>query len=254
MRGVGRRPGSTPALPADYGDTLTAIKRRVIEAHARAASTVDRELVMLNWSIGRDILDRQPREGWGSAVIEKLGVDLRTAFPGSRGGFSRRNLFYMRRFAALWPDSEKVPSVMAQIGWTAHPQRGRRPAPSPGGPGDRRHHPLHGPKLDRRQGRAGDRQPDRGCAMGPALRRVDGHPSSRHRRRGPREHASRASRSTGDQGAAGRARGPKGPRDPGGDRRDDRRPRHHRRAGRVSARILPADERRRTRQSRRSPV
>jgi hypothetical protein len=26
----------------------------------------------------------------------------------------------MRRFAALWPDAEKVPSVMAQIGWTAH--------------------------------------------------------------------------------------------------------------------------------------
>jgi predicted nuclease of restriction endonuclease-like (RecB) superfamily len=26
----------------------------------------------------------------------------------------------MRRFAALWPDPEKVPSVMAQIGWTAH--------------------------------------------------------------------------------------------------------------------------------------
>jgi predicted nuclease of restriction endonuclease-like (RecB) superfamily len=26
----------------------------------------------------------------------------------------------MRRFAALWSDDEKVPSVMAQIGWTAH--------------------------------------------------------------------------------------------------------------------------------------
>jgi predicted nuclease of restriction endonuclease-like (RecB) superfamily len=26
----------------------------------------------------------------------------------------------MRRFAELWPDAEKVPSVMAQISWTAH--------------------------------------------------------------------------------------------------------------------------------------
>jgi predicted nuclease of restriction endonuclease-like (RecB) superfamily len=26
----------------------------------------------------------------------------------------------MRRFAALWPGEEKVPSAMAQIGWTAH--------------------------------------------------------------------------------------------------------------------------------------
>jgi predicted nuclease of restriction endonuclease-like (RecB) superfamily len=26
----------------------------------------------------------------------------------------------MRRFAGIWPDVEKVPSVMAQISWTAH--------------------------------------------------------------------------------------------------------------------------------------
>jgi hypothetical protein len=43
-----------------------------------------------------------------------------TNFSGPARGFSRRNLFYMRRFAALWPDLERVPSVMAQIGWTAH--------------------------------------------------------------------------------------------------------------------------------------
>lgn len=39
---------------------------------------------------------------------------------GARRGFSRRNVFYMRRFAALWPEREKVPSPMALIGWTAN--------------------------------------------------------------------------------------------------------------------------------------
>jgi predicted nuclease of restriction endonuclease-like (RecB) superfamily len=39
---------------------------------------------------------------------------------GSARGFSRRNLFYMRRFAGLWPEHAKVPSAMAQVGWTAH--------------------------------------------------------------------------------------------------------------------------------------
>ena len=42
---------------------------------------------------------------------------------GDRGGprgFSRRNLFYMRRFATIWPDREKVQPLSAQIGWTHH--------------------------------------------------------------------------------------------------------------------------------------
>jgi predicted nuclease of restriction endonuclease-like (RecB) superfamily len=35
-------------------------------------------------------------------------------------GLNTIDLFYMRRFAALWPDADKVPSAMAQIPWTAH--------------------------------------------------------------------------------------------------------------------------------------
>ncbi len=74
---------------------------------------------MLYWSIGREILGQQQASGWGDDVVGRIAQDL-GADTGSARGFSRRNLFYMRRFAALWPDLERVPSVMAQIGWTAH--------------------------------------------------------------------------------------------------------------------------------------
>jgi predicted nuclease of restriction endonuclease-like (RecB) superfamily len=74
---------------------------------------------MLYWSIGRDILDQQDAAGWGDDIVGRIAQDLATDLGPARG-FSRRNLFYMRRFAALWSDLEKVPSVMAQIGWTAH--------------------------------------------------------------------------------------------------------------------------------------
>ncbi len=74
---------------------------------------------MLYWSIGHDILAEQQAGGWGDDVVERIAEDLRLA-TGSARGFSRRNLFYMRRFAALWPEVEKVPSVRAQISWTAH--------------------------------------------------------------------------------------------------------------------------------------
>jgi predicted nuclease of restriction endonuclease-like (RecB) superfamily len=77
---------------------------------------VNRELVLLYWQIGRDILARQGEQGWGARVIERLAHDLRTAFPEMKG-FSPRNLKYMRAFAEAWPDAEFVQQAVAQLPW-----------------------------------------------------------------------------------------------------------------------------------------
>lgn len=61
------------------------------------------ELLTLYWRIGRAILERQEVDGWGSKVIDRLAADLRAEFPDMRG-LSRRNLFYMRTFAAAVDD------------------------------------------------------------------------------------------------------------------------------------------------------
>jgi predicted nuclease of restriction endonuclease-like (RecB) superfamily len=74
---------------------------------------------MLYWSIGREILDQQQTSGWGDDVVGRIAQDL-AADTGSPRGFSRRNLFYMRRFVAMWPDPEKVQTLSAQIGWSHH--------------------------------------------------------------------------------------------------------------------------------------
>jgi predicted nuclease of restriction endonuclease-like (RecB) superfamily len=103
-------------LPADYAAWLAELKTRIHNAQQRAALAVNRELVLLYWQIGRDILDRQGREGWGAKVIERLAQDLRSAFPDMKG-FSPRNLKYMRAFAEAWPDTEFVQGVLAQLPW-----------------------------------------------------------------------------------------------------------------------------------------
>ncbi|MDP2795196.1 MAG: PDDEXK nuclease domain-containing protein [Sulfurisoma sp.] len=77
---------------------------------------MNRELVLLYWQIGRDILERQARQGWGAKVIERLAHDLRTAFPDMKG-FSRANLMYMRAFAEAWPDAEIVQQAVGQLPW-----------------------------------------------------------------------------------------------------------------------------------------
>ena len=103
-------------LPADYGAWLAELKTRIHTAQQRATLAVNRELVLLYWQIGRDILDRQGREGWGAKVIERLAQDLRNAFPDMKG-FSPRNLKYMRAFAEAWPDAGFVQEVLAQLPW-----------------------------------------------------------------------------------------------------------------------------------------
>jgi predicted nuclease of restriction endonuclease-like (RecB) superfamily len=103
-------------IPRDYDALLKDIKARVRASQTRAGLAVNRELIMLYWQIGRDILARQQTEGWGSKVIDHLARDLKAAFP-EMEGFSPRNLKYMRAFAEAWPDEQIVPQVVAQIPW-----------------------------------------------------------------------------------------------------------------------------------------
>ncbi|KAA1421910.1 DUF1016 domain-containing protein [Nocardioides humilatus] len=102
--------------PEGYGDWLADLKTRIHSAQQRAALAVNTELLKLYWQIGRDILDRQVHQGWGSKVIDRLAHDLREAFPDARG-FSPRSLKYMRAFTEAWPDYEIVQQVAAQIPW-----------------------------------------------------------------------------------------------------------------------------------------
>jgi predicted nuclease of restriction endonuclease-like (RecB) superfamily len=100
----------------DYEDFLRALKERIRTAQVRAALAVNREIVMLYWQIGCDILSRQRQQGWGAKVIEKLSKDLRQEFPDMKG-FSSRNLKYMRAFAEAYPDEQIVQQLAAQIPW-----------------------------------------------------------------------------------------------------------------------------------------
>jgi predicted nuclease of restriction endonuclease-like (RecB) superfamily len=103
-------------IPRDYGDFLRELKDRIRQAQLRAALSVNRELVLLYWRIGRDILERQKLHGWGAKIIDRLAVDLRTEFAEMKG-FSPRNLKYMRAFAEACPDESFVQQVAAQIPW-----------------------------------------------------------------------------------------------------------------------------------------
>ena len=84
-------------LPAGYAAILADLKDRTRAARLKAGLAVNRELVLLYWRIGRQILEQQRFEGWGSKVIDRLSLDLVREFPEMKG-LSSRNLKYMRAF------------------------------------------------------------------------------------------------------------------------------------------------------------
>jgi predicted nuclease of restriction endonuclease-like (RecB) superfamily len=92
------------------------LKLRIRMARLQAALSVNQELILLYWSIGREILERQAREGWGSRVIDRLSADLRRDFP-DMTGLSARNLKYMRALAEAHPDHAFVQQVVARLPW-----------------------------------------------------------------------------------------------------------------------------------------
>jgi predicted nuclease of restriction endonuclease-like (RecB) superfamily len=106
-------------MPQGYTELVESLKARVRDARLRATLSVNRELVLLYWHIGREILQRQAAAGWGAKVIERLANDLKHAFP-EMNGFSARNLKYMRAFAEAWPEDSFVQQVAAQIPWFHH--------------------------------------------------------------------------------------------------------------------------------------
>lgn len=93
---------------------LADIKARVAAARIKASLAANCELLMLYWDVGRLILERQEKAGWGAKVIDRLAQDLQQEFPGQQG-FSPRNLKYMRAFANAWPDGVIVQPAVAQL-------------------------------------------------------------------------------------------------------------------------------------------
>ncbi len=108
---------SAPALkktevsPVGYAKFITSLKTKIQSAQIKAAVAVNSELIKLYWEIGKEIIEKQDREGWGSKVLEKAAKDLQNEFPGIEG-FSRANIFRMKAFFVAY---EKVAQAVRQL-------------------------------------------------------------------------------------------------------------------------------------------
>ena len=96
-----------------YMSVIDQVKNEIQSSRYSAALAVNKELTLLYHKIGKVINEHKV---WGNKFIDNLSRDLKLAFPES-AGYSARNLKYMSKFAALYPDEQIVQEVLAQITW-----------------------------------------------------------------------------------------------------------------------------------------
>ena len=99
---------------SEYIEIVESVKHAIKNAQYKAIVNVNSELILLYYRIGQVINEHK---SWGSKFIQNLAADIRLSFP-TATGYSERNLKYMARFAAEYPDIEFVQTVSAQIPWS----------------------------------------------------------------------------------------------------------------------------------------
>ena len=103
-------------MDAPYFELRDLIVSRIRESRLHFVMQANTGMIGLYWKIGKDILQRQKSEGWGSKVIDRLSADIKKAFP-EMDGFSARNLANMKRFAAAWTNRAILQQPVAKLQW-----------------------------------------------------------------------------------------------------------------------------------------
>ncbi len=79
------------------------MKQQIRSVQAKAALAVNSSLIQLYWNMGRMIAENQALFEGRNSYVEQLAKDLRNEFP-DISGFSRANLFYIRKFYQFYQD------------------------------------------------------------------------------------------------------------------------------------------------------
>ena len=105
---------NTGNVPDAYSALLTELSSQILQSRYRAARLVNRELLLLYFSVGKGLSEKIAAEKWGAKVVDRLSDDLQKQLPGLRG-FSRRSLMKMVQFADVYSTVSFVQLTTAQM-------------------------------------------------------------------------------------------------------------------------------------------
>ncbi|GAA4206817.1 hypothetical protein GCM10022289_28230 [Pedobacter jeongneungensis] len=99
----------------NYSESIKALKSAILSSRYKAAALVNKELLLLYFTVGKFISEKVEKEKWGAKVIDNLSNDLQLELPGLRG-FSGTNIKRMRFFFESWQEHVLIsPSLTDQL-------------------------------------------------------------------------------------------------------------------------------------------
>lgn len=100
---------------ANYSESIKALKSAILSSRYKAATSVNKELLLLYFTVGKFISEKTKKEKWGAKVIDNLSTDLQAELPGLRG-FSATGIKRMRFFFESWEEYFIIkPSVTDEL-------------------------------------------------------------------------------------------------------------------------------------------
>lgn len=105
---------SISILDKDYLRWIDEVIKRYRQSQIKAAVHVNKEVLRFYWELGRDIVNRQEENRYGSKFYATLSRDLRQLLPDAEG-LSDRNLRYTKKFYLLYNEVfEKMQQAAAK--------------------------------------------------------------------------------------------------------------------------------------------
>ena len=88
-------------IDMEYSRWIQELKDRYKRSLIKATVQVNQEMLKFYWSVGRDIVNHDAENVYGSGFYKNLSLDLKEALPECKG-FSRQNLQYMKKMYLLY--------------------------------------------------------------------------------------------------------------------------------------------------------
>jgi len=98
----------------EYRQFISELKARVLSASISVGRAANRDIILLYWDIGRGIVEKQERLGWGNSVVEMVARDLQRSFAASKS-FSPDNLWRMRQLYVAYSAPEFLGQAVPEI-------------------------------------------------------------------------------------------------------------------------------------------
>ena len=91
----------------EYLEWIESVKNSYRQSQIKAHLQVNAAVLEFNWNLGHDISEIMRTRIWGSGVLNQISLDLKAAFPESRG-FSKDNLYRMATFYRFYAGQNEI--------------------------------------------------------------------------------------------------------------------------------------------------